>query len=176
MKSLYLPEIAIAAYESAKASEDKGELYDLLVQPLHEELYRRQDFTFLDDLSEGQQLMLTYDYVQMQVMQGGFIQLIQNGYIGLLPQLPAWLQMLGDNEMAQVIDDVLKVYVLNREMLDQKTTVEEFAQLYNEFKEFEVLDEKFRALNDKTNDDIREYAINHIDEFVTLVYPGSTLS
>ncbi|MBN9482321.1 MAG: hypothetical protein BGO70_17235 [Bacteroidetes bacterium 43-93] len=169
MKSLYLPEIPTEAFEHALASEDKGELYDLLVQPLHEELYRRQDFTFLDDLSEGQQLMLTYDYVQMQVMQGGFIQLIQNGYIGLLPQLPGWLQALGDMEMAQIIDDVLKVYVLNREMLDKKTTVEEFAQLYNEFKEFEALDERFRELNSKTNNDIVKYASTHIEEFAKLV-------
>ena len=169
MKSLYLPEIPTEAFEHALASEDKGELYDLLVQPLHEELYRRQDFTVLDDLSEGQQLMLTYDYVQMQVMQGGFIQLIQNGYIGLLPQLPGWLQALGDMEMAQIIDDVLKVYVLNREMLDKKTTVEEFAQLYNEFKEFEALDERFRELNSKTNNDIVKYASTHIEEFAKLV-------
>ena len=176
MKSLYLPEVPLTVYETAKAAEDKGELYDLLVQPLHEELYRRQDFTFLDDLSEGQQLIISFDYVQMQVMQGGFIQLIQNGYIGLLPQLPGWLQVFGDHEMAQVIDDVLKVYVLNREMLDQKTTVEEFAQLYNEFKEFELLDDKFRELKDKTNDKILQYAITHIDEFITLVYENSTLS
>jgi len=51
--------------------------------------------------------------------------------------MPGWLEDIGIKEMAKVIDDVLKVYVLNRELLDKKTTVEEFAQLYNELGEFE---------------------------------------
>jgi hypothetical protein len=77
--------------------------------------------------------------------------------------------MVGDPEMAQVIDDVLKVYVLNHEMLDQATTVEQFAQLYEEFKEFEIIDERFQKLHDATRDNMLQYATAHIDEFVKLV-------
>ncbi len=169
MTSLYLPEIKKEDFEAAKIADDKAALYDLFTQPLHEELYKRQDFNFLDDLSDGQQLLLSYDYVQMQVMQGGFIQLIQNGYIGLLPTMPKWLDEIGCHEMAKVIDDVLKVYVLNREMLDRKTTVEEFAQLYSEFAEFEGLDEQFHQLHSKTLETIVSYAANNPQEFVKLV-------
>lgn len=169
MASKYLPEIDKDKLEQAKASGDKEALYELFAQPLHEELYRRQDFDFLDDLSEGQQLLLSYDYVQSQVFQGGFIQLIQNSYIGLLPPMPGWLQVIGDPEMAQVIDDVLKVYVLNRDILDQKTTVEEFAKLYEELKEFEIIDDRFAELAPHTLDKLLEYAVHHIEEFVTVI-------
>jgi hypothetical protein len=123
----------------------------------------------MDDLSEGQQLMLSYDYVQMQVLQGGFIQLIQNGYIGLLPSMPQWLSVIGCDEMAKVIDDVRKVYVLNREALDRKTSVEEFAQLYAEFSEFEGLDEAFHSQHPKTIDMLLKYAVTHHSEFIKLV-------
>src|SRR5690242_7629241 len=126
MSSKYLPEISRAEWEKMNATGDQEARFDMLAQPLHEELYRRQDFTFLDELSEGQQLMLSYDYLRQQALQGGFIQLIQNGYIGLLPAMPAQLDMVGDHEMAQIIDDVLKVYVLNRELLDKETSVQEF--------------------------------------------------
>jgi hypothetical protein len=169
MQSLYLPEVKTEDLEGAQVAADNEVLWDLFLQPLHEELYRRQDFTFMDDLSEGQQLILSYDYVQMQVMQGGFIQLIQNGYIGLLPSMPQWLIVIGCDEMAKVIDDVLKVYVLNRDALDKKTTVEEFAQLYSEFKEFEGLDETFHSQHPKTMDMLLKYAINHHNEFIKLV-------
>lgn len=77
--------------------------------------------------------------------------------------------VIGQTEMAQVIDDVLKVYVLNREMLDKKTTVEEFAMLYNELKEFEIIDERFQKLNEQTTTAILAYAFNHPGEFVTLI-------
>jgi hypothetical protein len=84
MTSNYLPEIKKADWERLKDGEDREAYFDLLAQPLHEELFRRKDFVFLDDLSEGQQLLLSFDYMRQQVMQGGFIQLLQNGYIGLL--------------------------------------------------------------------------------------------
>ena len=169
MQSLFLPEIKAEDLEAAQVAADNEVLWDLFLQPLHEELYRRQDFSFMDDLSEGQQLMLSYDYVQMQVLQGGFIQLLQNGYVGLLPSMPQWLSVIGCDEMAKVIDDVLKVYVLNREALDKKTSVEEFAKLYAEFSEFEALDESFHIQHPKTIDMLLKYAVTHHSEFIKLV-------
>lgn len=169
MERKYLPEITAAELKTARESDDKEVYFDLLAQPLHQELYNREDFNFLDELTDGQQLLLSYDYVREQVMQGGFIQLIQNGYIHLLPQMPGWLNEIGDVEMSLLLDDVLKVYVLNHELLDKKTTVEEFALLYQELKEFEILDERFYNLNDNTRDLILNYASKHIEDFVKVV-------
>ncbi|MBN8669820.1 MAG: DUF4375 domain-containing protein [Chitinophagales bacterium] len=169
MTSIFLPEVKAEALEAAKQAGDDNALWDMFIQPLHEELYRRQDFNFLDDLSEGQQLLISYDYVQMQVLQGGFIQLIQNGYIGLLPTMPGWLEVVGCHEMAKVIDNVLKVYVLNREELDKQTSVEEFARLYDEFQEFVTLDEDFHRLHPQVFTTLLQYAIHHTEEFLKLV-------
>jgi len=168
MKSKFLPLIAQTKLDEVVASGDAMALYDLLAQPLHEEMYRRQSFEFMNELSEGQQLLLSYDYIQTQVIQGGFIQLIQNGYVSLLLSLPGWLEDIGANDMAKVIDDVLKVYVLNRERLDAETSVEDFAKLYNEFKEFEILDAEFAALNDETIREILSYALEAIEDYAII--------
>lgn len=162
----YLPTVNKEVIEPVLAAKDLTKLYEILVEPLHEELYKRQDFAFFDDLSVGQQLLLSYDYIRMQVMQGGFIQLIQNGYIPLLVDMPEWLQTIGDDTMAKVIDDALKVYVLNREMLDKKTSVEEFAQLYDELQEFEYIDARFREDDPAAVQRMMEYAAENIGEFV----------
>lgn len=166
MASMFLPNIAHTALSAAQASDDLFQYFDLLTQPLHEELYKRKTFDFLDELSEGQQLFISYDYVQHQVMQGGFIQLIQNNYIGLLPDMPQWLTNVGAPQMAQLIDDVLKVYVLNKAIFDKANTVEEFVKLYDEFKEFEILDEQFRTHNIETITVMLAYATQHIQDFV----------
>jgi hypothetical protein len=168
MPSKYLPEITAEAIKEKQQPGKETEYYEILVEPLHEELYRRKDFNFLDELTEGQQLLLSYDYVRMQVIQGGFIQLIQNGYIGLLPPMPNWLYAINAGEMAKVIDDVLKVYVLNHEMLEKETSVEEFAKLYDELKEFEAIDEQFLALNESTLNKILQFATDHIEEFAVV--------
>ena len=167
MISNFLPELNRDAINEAHKEEKYDELYEMLVEPLHEELYKRQTFDFIDELSEGQQLILAYDYLRTQVMQGGFIQFIQNGYVGLLPSIIEQLYMVGAGEMAMVLDDVLKVYVLNRDLLNKKTSVEEFAKLYEEFKEFELIDERYYKLNLAAEKMMLDYAASHLDEFTS---------
>lgn len=119
--------------------------FDVLVAPLHGELYARQDFSWTDTLPEMLRVALYFDYVRAQVLQGGFLQLIANHYISLLLPLPEWFLLHECPEMSQTLDDVLKVYVLNREHLDKETTVDEFARLYEQFPEFTQLDARFEA-------------------------------
>ncbi len=166
MSSKYLPYIPAMRLDVA----NDAAFFDLLVQPLHEELYRRQNFNFLDDLSAGQQLFLSYDYVQQQVNQGGFIQYLQNGYVSLLLPMPGWLTAMGANDMAQIVDDVLKAYVTHIDKLDRETTVQEFARLYEELPVFTSLDERFHAAQQDTMDKMVAYAKEHLDEFVRVEY------
>jgi hypothetical protein len=164
----FIPKISKDIVDQVLDSADDPQLIDLVTQPLHEELYKRQDFNFMDELSDAQQLFLSYDYLVNQVGQGGFIQFLVNGYVGLLADMPSWLTSLGANEMAQVIDDVLKVYVLNVDLFNKETTPEEFAKLYDELKEFELLDERFEKTNPNTMHLMAEYVRNHIDKFIDL--------
>ena len=166
MNSNFLPSVSREDIKKVQVSGDDNELYDLLAIPLHEELYRRKTFDFLDDLSDGQQLFLTYDYVRMQVGQGGFIQFIENGYIGLLPNMVEQFYKINAEGMGKVLDDVLKVYVLNRELLSKPNSVQEFAQLYDELKEFEIIDQRFAELNEPTIKLMLAYAMDHLDEFI----------
>ena len=166
MVSNFLPAVDKDKINVAYKNAMYDDLYEMLVEPLHEELYKRQTFDFMDDLSPGQQLLLGYDYLRTQVVQGGFIQFIQNGYIGLLPSLIEQLNMVGAFEMSVVLDDVLKVYVLNMEQLGRTTTVEEFARLYEEFKEFEIIDQRYANLNLATEKMMLDYSIAHLSEFI----------
>ena len=165
MNSNFLPHLDRATLTELHEEGKYDELYEQLVEPLHTELYRRQNFDFIEELSPGQQLILAYDYLRTQVLQGGFIQFIQNGYVGLLPSIIEQLILVGANDMANVLDDVLKVYVLNRELLNRPTTVEEFAKLYDEFKEFEIIDERYHVLNLATEKMMLDYAAAHLEEF-----------
>lgn len=169
MNSNFLPKINYNQLNEAFSSGNSSEMYDMLVQPLHEELYRRNSFDFLDDLAPGQQLLLGFDYVMMQVGQGGFIQFIENGYISLLPAMIAQLNAIGDNEMAALLDDVLKVFVLNNELLNRPTTVQEFAKLYEELKEFEIIDERFLLLQKSTINLLLRYVMEHPGEFMEAI-------
>jgi hypothetical protein len=131
----------------AIAAGDFGKAYELLAEPLHKALYDAQDFSVLQQMSVEERLILSFDYIQMQALSGGFIQLIQNNYVSLLVPAIEGLQQLDlEPGMVLLLDDVLRVYVLNRDALDRDTSVEEFGKLYEEFREFETLDDRFTLL------------------------------
>ncbi len=166
MNSTYLVKVSKEEWDAAVASEDYLYLHDAMTQPLHEELYKRGSFDFMDELSDGQQMMLAYDYIQSQVAQGGFIQFIQNHYVSLLVPAIEGLKKTENVEMVSILDDVLKVYVLNREALDKETSVNEFAALYNEFREFEPLEDRFKVEDENTITDMVKYALGNPGEFI----------
>lgn len=123
---------------------NRAEAYDVLAQPLHVWLYEKQDFIALKERSSLEQLILAFDYVQAQVGQGGFIQLVQNGYASLLVVVIESLQSFSIcDPMVKILDDALKVMVLNREELGRERSVDEFGKLYQEFTEFEDLEKSF---------------------------------
>jgi hypothetical protein len=135
--------------------------FELLAEPLHKALYEAQDFAILDQMSEEERLILSFDYIQTQALAGGFIQLIQNGYVSLLvPAIEGLQQLQPESGMISLLDDVLRVYVLNREALDRDTSVEEFGKLYEEFKEFESLDERFTTMQPATIEAIVTAVVN----------------
>lgn len=168
MRSQFLPKISLSELIRLQEQNDTEAIFEQLVLPIHEELYKKQDFSFIETLSAGQELLIRYDYVRMQVLQGGFIQLIQNGYVNLLLSMPEMLTQIGAPEMAKLIDDVLKVYTLNIDDLSRETSVEEFAKLYNEFTEFEELDARFAQLNAGAERALVAYALRFPDEFIDL--------
>ena len=100
MHSKFLPTISLSELIALQEENQIEAIYEQLVLPLHEELYKQQDFSFIETLSPGQELLIRYDYVRMQVLQGGFIQLIQNGYVNLLLSMPLSCS-LEKNKMAR---------------------------------------------------------------------------
>src|ERR1051325_6911826 len=122
------------------AAEEKwAAAFEELARPLHEALYEAQTFELLDNFSLLERLILSLDYVQMQIGQGGLIQLFQNGYAPLLVTLIESAQSLNMSPaICKTLDDALKVYVLNNKELSRETTPEEFSRLYKEFGEFEA--------------------------------------
>jgi hypothetical protein len=116
---------------------------DGIAEPLHEALYAGGDFEFIQTLPPLQQVVLCFDYVRQQVLAGGFLQLIENNYAILILPLPQWFLAHRLEEMGQVLDEALQVFLAHREELTKERTVEEFAQLYTTFPHFEALDKRF---------------------------------
>lgn len=151
-------------------------LYTLLIEPLREGLYQYGSFAFLDELPMLLQLLLSHDYVRDQVLQGGFIQLFHNGYVGLLPPLPEWWLSLQQPMMARAIDDALRLYVSHHVSIIAEMTPQAFALLYQRFPEFETVDQAFMAAITEAEKAMMLQIANQVADLVSVVDDESGLS
>lgn len=104
----------------------------------------------MDMLTLNEHILLSYRYLRDEVMDGGFIQLIQNGYGSyvLLGPLPMLLKKeLGLKRFGQFLYDVQHEYKTNREALEADKTEDEFMAQY----------EQFETLNDYGDDYLEDY-------------------
>lgn len=122
-------------------------------------------------LSADQITLLAYQTVRQEVLEGGFIQLIHNGYgpfIFLNPFAKA-MRLWGARDFCNLIYDGRRLYEHYGEALTQDCTDDEFMALYEQYPEFDELDDKFvDEMEPEVTDIVAHYVDDHIGDFVAV--------
>ena len=122
-------------------------------------------------LNGTQHTLLAYHFLREEITQGGFVQLIQNGYGGYVfgnPTAKA-LKIFGAADMAKIIYKAKEIYDANKEELERETTEEEFTAMYVDFEAFDDLEEKFFEIEEGQTAIIAAYVDEHIADFVEII-------
>ncbi len=125
----------------------------------------------MQGLSADQITLLAYQIVKREVMEGGFIQLIHNGYgpfIFLNPFAKA-MRLWGAREFCNLIYDGRKLYERYGEELTRDCTDEEFMALYEQYEEFDDLDDAFIEMEPSVTETVARYIDEHVDNFAEVV-------
>lgn len=121
----------------------------------------------MNKLNGSQHALLAYRFLTDELNQGGFVQLIQNGYGGYIfgnPTAKA-LKIFGATEMARIIYKAKEIYDANREALERETTEEEFTAMYVDFEVFDELEEHYFVIEEAQTAIIAAYVDENIGEF-----------
>jgi len=99
----------------------------------------------MDKLNGYQHTLLAYRFFSEEVNEGGFVQLIQNGYGGYIFDNPTAkaLKMMGAKGISKILYKAKEIYDAHRAELERETTDEEFTAMYVDFEQFDELEEKF---------------------------------
>ena len=83
--------------------------------------------------------------------EGGFVQLIQNGYGGYVFGNPFAKAMreFGAKEMSKIIYSAKDIYDANKAELERETTEEEFNAMYVDFEVFDELEELYFEIEEE---------------------------
>lgn len=125
----------------------------------------------LSSLNSDQITLLAYFLLRDEVMDGGFVQLIHNGYGGFIFKNPfaKAMKMWGLRDLSKMIYDVHTLYAKHHEEIEKECTDDEFMALFEQFPDFDEYDDDFVENEEKWTSEIAHYVDNNIDSFAKIV-------
>lgn len=122
-------------------------------------------------LSADQHTLLAYSILRDELMEGGFCQLIQNGYgpyIMLNPFAKA-IKLWGVTGVSKIVYDARRIYQPNRQDLERERTDEEFMAMYEQYEAFDELEDNFIENEEEFTAAVAHYVDQHLDRFARVV-------
>ena len=124
----------------------------------------------MGQLTADQITLLAYETFRSEVMDGGFVQLIHNGYgpfIFLNPFAKAMNQW-GEREFRNLVYDGRRLYEKYAKELERDCTDEEFMALFEQYPEFDDLDDRFVEMEEEVTELVARYVDEHLENFVVV--------
>lgn len=124
----------------------------------------------MGELNSDQLTLLSWDILHEELMDGGFVQLIYNGYGPFIFKNPfaKALRQWGLREPSKFIYDAHTLWLKHREEIERELSDEEFMALFEQFPDFEDMDDKFIENEEAWTEDIASYVDDHIERFATI--------
>ena len=122
------------------------------------------------ELNSDQITLLAYDILHNEVMDGGFVQLIYNGYGSFLFRNPfaKAIKGWGIEELASLVKKAGKLYFKYKNEIERECTDDEFMAMFEQYPEFDDLDDLFVENEETWTGMVACYVDEHIERFVTV--------
>ena len=122
-------------------------------------------------INGNQHTLLAWHFFTTEMRDGGFVQLIQNGYGGYIFGNPfaKAIRQFGAVELSKLIYKAKEIYDPNKAALERETTDEEFNALYVDFEVFDELEERYFDIEEEQTSLIAAYVDNHITDFAEII-------
>ena len=122
-------------------------------------------------LNGHQHSLLGYHFFRTEVNEGGFVQLIQNGYGPYIFDNPfaKAMRLFGVKEFSKLVYAAKEIYDANREDLEKDCTDEEFMAMYEQYEAFDHLEEQFMEMEEMVTAKIAEYVDDNVQLFAEIV-------
>ncbi|MBR3444359.1 MAG: DMP19 family protein, partial [Prevotella sp.] len=124
----------------------------------------------MQQMSTAQTVLMGYAALRDEVMDGGFIQLIYNGYGPFFFHNPfaKVMRMWGVDDLAKLMNKVRKKYEQYHEEIERDCTDEEFMAMFERFPAFDEFDDEFVECEEDWTAQVAQYIDEHIGQFVVV--------
>ena len=166
-----MKQIIVKDADLSKAAMDGMDAFlQVFIDALREAVGGEPTAESLQELNADQVTLLCWDTLHQEVMDGGFVQLIHNGYGPFIFKNPfaKALKLWGMRELSKLVYDAHTLYVKYHEPLEKDCTDDEFMALFEQFPEFDDLDDEFVEQEETWTEQIARYIDENIEKFATI--------
>ena len=167
-----MKEIKIKNSALVKAAEEGMDAFlQVFIDAINEGIGGVLNNEAMAELNSEQITLLGYSILRDEVMDGGFIQLIHNGYGPFFFHNPfrKALRLWGINELATLMNKVNDQYRKNHVELEQDCDDETFMALYEQYPKFDDFDDEFVENEERWTAQVAYYVDEHIENFAKIV-------
>ncbi len=163
--------ITIQEPELIKAAEQGlDEFVDVFVNATYKAIGGELNAQTMAMLNPQQVTLLAYRILRDEVMDGGFVQLIHNGYGPFFFHNPFGKAMRnwGIDELATLLNKAHRLYKKYHVEIEKECGDEEFMALFEQFADFDECDDIFVEHEEEWTAKVAAYIDDHIGDFATI--------
>lgn len=152
------------------ASEGMDEFVGVFVKAIYDAIGGELTAVSMAELNADQVTLLAYITLRDEMMDGGMVQLIHNGYGAFLFNNPfaKAVKLWGIKDLSKLMYNAYPLYRLHHEDIERECTDEEFAALYEQFPKFDDIDDEFVENEERWTAQVAEYIDNNIEKFCVI--------
>ena len=153
------------------ALEGIDEFLQVFIDALRDSIGGELTSETIGELNADQITLLAWDTLHTEVMDGGFIQLIHNGYGPFIfknPFAKALNKMWGMRELSKLVYNAHTLYAKYGAEIEKECTDDEFMALFERYPEFDDLDDLFVENEEEYTEQVARYVDEHIENFATI--------
>lgn len=152
------------------AEKGLSEFLDAVIKAINDAIGGELNAETMASLNPSQITLLAYDIMRTELMEGGFVQLIYNGYGPFIFKNPfaKVLKGWGLLDLGRIVQKAHKYYGIYHSQIEQVTTDEDFMALYEQCPEFDEFDDDFVDNEGVYSSQLAYYVDEHMSDFVTV--------
>ncbi len=153
---------------SKAASESMDTFLDAIVNAFKAQVGEELNGESMQKLNADQITLWGYCMLRDELMDGGFVQLIYNGYGPFFFDNPfaKAMRLWGLHDFSKLLYKAKNIYDEHKEDLTKERSDEEFMALFEQYPAFDDLDDAFVEDEEQITAAIAYYVDEHINDFV----------
>ncbi len=165
-------EVKIEDNRLAKAAEEGIDCFlELIIDETRKVIGGELSAENMAQMSADQITLMGYATLRDEVMDGGFIQLIHNGYGPFFFRNPFDTAVRRWNlvELCHLMRHVKKEYQRTKDKIECELSDDEFMALYEAMPQYDDFDDEFVSHEEQWSEGVAVYVDEHLNDFITIV-------